>query len=148
MEQPGAEWDVGLPLGPPSPPSPPSPTASSGSRSSSTVALYCSEAMTPVGVFEAEDQSGASPSGSPVPTRATPGYSNSAPRFLVAGYSQYCRYRAVLKRFGAAAYGMMDHPLVQAMGGLRVPERHTLLVFMRKTFRDITLERKLGFTDG
>ena len=128
MEQPSnTEWDVGLPLGPP-PPSPPSPAASSGSHSSSTVALYCNEDMT-------EDCSSSHSSGN---------YSTDSPKFqlFAVGYSKYCRYRAVLKRLGAAAYRLMDQPLVQAMGGLS-GQYCTQLVFTRKTFRDMTLERKL-----
>lgn len=136
MEQPSStEWDIGLPLGPPPPPSPPSPTASSGSHSSSTVALYCNENM------ETEDCSSSHSSGNP-------SSESDSPRFqlLAVSYSKYCRYRAVLKRLGAAAYRLMDQPLVQAMGGLS-GQYYTQLVFTRKTFRDMTLERKLELLD-
>ena len=101
------------------PPSPPSPAASSGSHSSSTVALYCNEDMT-------EDCSSSHSSGN---------YSTDSPKFqlFAVGYSKYCRYRAVLKRLGAAAYRLMDQPLVQAMGGLS-GQYCTQLVFTLKPF--------------
>ena len=87
--------------------------------------------------MEAEDYSSSQSS------RNSPSESDS-PRFqlLAVSYSKYCRYRAVLKRLGPAAYRLMDEPLVQAMGGLS-GQYYTLLVFTRKTFRDMTLERKL-----
>ena len=149
MEQPATDWGRGIPLRPPSDPAlPPSPAPSNRSSASSTTGiLYCYEPMVPVGLFEYEDQTGTSPCPSPIVNRATPTSTHST-KVKVVSYLTYCRYRAVLARFeGSSAYQFMSSPFIKRVGGLAVPCVPTLMMFCRKTFRDITLERKLNFCE-
>ena len=159
IEYKDAQWSLGLSLQP----SPPQPLSSSGgsvppspisSTSSSTTALlYCNEPMIPVGGFQ--DHTGVSPVTSPVLVRtsstsisSTSCTNGSCHKLRILSFPSYCRYRAVLKRFEPNCYEYMDLPLVQAMGGIPVPSVHTMVLFCRKTFRDISLERKIMVLEG
>ncbi|XP_003384730.2 PREDICTED: AT-rich interactive domain-containing protein 5B-like [Amphimedon queenslandica] len=146
IEQIDAPWSLGVPLQPlphvsppPSPPlsSPPSPHQSS---SSSTQLLYCNETMVPIGGFH--DGTDVSPATSPVISRC-PNSIDTSFKVIVFSFAAYCRYRAVLKRFQPDPYMYMSFPLVQALGGVSVPTTPTIAMFCRKTFRDLSLERRL-----
>ena len=142
LEQNDVQWNVGLPLQPQHD-VPPSPSSLLSSNSSTTALLYCNETMMPVGGFE--DQTGASPTTSPVLTRSPPPLQY---KLRVISFSAYCRYRAVLKRFEPQPFEFMDLPLVQALGGIAIPQVPTMIVFCHKTFRDICLERKISLLEG
>lgn len=146
MEQVGNSWTQGIPLQPVSdPPLPPSPAPSNASSAASL--LYCYEPMVPIGLFEYEEQTGVSPCSSPIANRLTPPTSpTNNPRIKVVSELVYCRYRAVLARFGTdSAYQYMNLPRVKMLGGLPVPPVTTKILFCKKTFRDINLERKLDY---
>lgn len=146
IEQIDTPWSLGVPLQPPPhvspPPSPPlsSPPSPHQSSSSSTQLLYCNEAMVPIGGFH--DGTDVSPATSPVISRC-PNSIDSTFKLTIFSFAAYCRYRAVLKRFQPDPYIYMSYPLVQALGGVSVPATPTIAVFCRKTFRDLSLERRL-----
>ena len=153
MEQINSKWNCGIPLQPiteqaqpTSPPSSPAPSSRS-SVSSITSLLYCYEPMVPVGLFEYEDRSIVFPSASPISSFAPPiSHTHCHPKVRIVPYLVYCRYRAILARFGGdSAYQYMSSPLVRTLGGIPIPSVSTLMMFCKKTFRDITLERKLNF---
>ena len=151
MEQKDIKWNCGVPLQPSCDHAsflPPSPTPSNKSSTSSiTSLLYCHEKMVPVGLFEYEDHSGLYPCPSPISSREP--VPLVSPRIRVVSFSAYCRYCAVRARLGGdAAYQYMDVPLVGVLGGIPVPNTATRLMYCKKTFRDINLERKLNFFNG
>ena len=143
MEVHDSDWTVGLPLHPPKgiTPSPPPWEVNSNGAS-----LLCRERMTPIGIFESEDQIGASPTASPVLPRNNTSLSSC--KLLVVSVERYNRHCAVFKRLGQFAYDMIDQPLVQAMGGIPSPKEPTMLAFCRKTFRDGALEKSIMGAEG
>ena len=143
MEVRDSDWTIGLPLHPPKgiTPSPPPWEANTNGTS-----LLCREKMTPIGIFESEDQIGASPTASPVLPRNNTSLSSC--KLLVVSIEHYNRHCAVFRRLGQFAYDMMDQPLVQAMGGIPAPREPTMLAFCRKTFRDGALEKSIMGAEG
>lgn len=141
IEQQHYNWSFGVPLQHPPPP----PLLSS---ESSIDHLYCNEAMVTVGGFQ--DGTGVSPASSPVLSRCPLNLTTKplSYKLNIISFPAYCRYRAVLKRFHPNSYSYMSYPLVQAMGGIPLPLVPTVALFCRKTFRDMTLERRIVMLEG
>lgn len=56
------------------------------------------------------------------------------PSVIILSYPRYCRYRAILKRLEGVEDDQLKHRFVNALGGIRVKNDNTKILYCRDTF--------------